>query len=73
MKKIKSDFFFLEKFRLKFDDVTKLYSFKRKTYDLSDVPLVYENRSFAIIDLREKPREAWKENERASEGSSSDV
>ena len=62
MKKIGSDFFFLEKFQHSFGDVTKLYSFERKEYDLTDVPLVYENRSFAIIDLREKPAGAPRES-----------
>ena len=55
MKKIGGDFLLLEKFQHSFDDVTHRYKFRRKTYDLSGVTLAYEDRSFAIIDLRNTP------------------
>ena len=69
MKKIAVTYFSPKKSNLRLMMSHNLYSFKRKTHDLSDVPLVYENRSFAIIGFREKPCGAWQENAKASKGS----
>ena len=51
-RKLNADFLFLEKFICGFDYKLKRNIFPKRNYDLSRLPVVYENDCFAIIDLR---------------------
>jgi hypothetical protein len=51
-RKIKADFLFVEKFRHGYVDEYNSHVFIKRNYDFAGLPLIYENNSFAIIDLR---------------------
>jgi len=48
------DFFVIEKFKKSFVHEENRYSFGCRKIDLKGFPLIYENNSFSIIDLREE-------------------
>jgi len=58
--KIGSDYLFLEKFKHTYHHEGHYYSFQKKNYDLSGLLVVYENDSFAIINLRSADFADWR-------------
>lgn len=52
MKTLKGSFLFIEKFQKRFNYEDKRYFFVKKEIEIDGLTIIFENDSFAIIDLR---------------------